>query len=179
MAPDASLEALWKNVLDRWEHDAAHHAFPSTVSARGSCAEAAARYRGIPGIGARAERGETAPRCGHAGLLALEASRPPPASRAERGALVLVVLFMAGAVALTGYASPALKRAGGSLVLTRAPARWQVRTVFHIKSRVLACLSGVCRRSEPARRYFRERGEHAHRERNRRRRHRLIRLTGL
>jgi hypothetical protein len=107
MAPDASLEALWKNALDRWDDDLAHAAFLEHCQRTGQLAEATARYRGMTGD---RSRGPSAEKRLHGvatlALLALEASRTTPReSRRNASALVLVVLFMAGAIALTVYAS--------------------------------------------------------------------------
>ncbi len=107
MAPDASLDALWKNALDRWDDDRAHAAFLDHCQRTGQLAEAAARYRGMTGD---RSRGPSAEKRLHGvatlALLALEASRTTPReSRRNASALVLTVLFMAGAIALTVYAS--------------------------------------------------------------------------
>ena len=107
MAPDASLEALWKNALDHWDDDRAHAAFLDHCQRTGQLAEAAARYRGMTGD---RSRGPSAEKRLHGvatlALLALEASRTTPReSRRNASALVLAVLFMAGALALTVYAS--------------------------------------------------------------------------
>jgi hypothetical protein len=56
---DPALEALWKNVLDRWENDAAHHAFLEYCQNTEKLVEAAVRYRGMKGDhdrGASAEK---------------------------------------------------------------------------------------------------------------------------
>jgi len=46
---DAAFEALWKNVLDRWDEERAHGAFLEHCQATDQLAEAAARYRGMKG----------------------------------------------------------------------------------------------------------------------------------
>ena len=46
---DPTLEALWKNVLDNWENDAAHAQFLKHCQATQKLAEAAARYAGMRG----------------------------------------------------------------------------------------------------------------------------------
>jgi hypothetical protein len=107
MTPDASLEALWKNALDSWEDDRTHAVFLEHCQRTGQLAEAAARYRGMTGD---RSRGPTAEKrlqgVATLAVLALEASRTSPAaSRKSASALVLAVLFLAGAVALMLYAS--------------------------------------------------------------------------
>jgi hypothetical protein len=46
---DPTLEALWKNVLDNWDNDAAHAQFLQHCQATEQLAEAAARYAGMRG----------------------------------------------------------------------------------------------------------------------------------
>jgi hypothetical protein len=46
---DPTLEALWKNVLDNWENDAAHAQFLHHCQSAQNLAEAAARYAGMRG----------------------------------------------------------------------------------------------------------------------------------
>jgi len=46
---DAAFEALWKNVLDRWDEERAHGAFLEHCQVSDQLAEAAARYRGMKG----------------------------------------------------------------------------------------------------------------------------------
>jgi hypothetical protein len=107
MAPDASLEALWKNALDRWDDDHAHAAFLEHCQRTGQLAEAAARYRGMTGDRSRGPSAEKRLQgVATLALLSLEASRTPPSeTRRSAGALVLAVLFLAGTIAITVYAS--------------------------------------------------------------------------
>ena len=46
---DSTLEALWKNVVDHWENDAAHATFLQHCQSTEQLAEAAARYAGMRG----------------------------------------------------------------------------------------------------------------------------------
>ena len=46
---DPTFEALWKNVLDRWQDERAHGAFLEYCQTGEKLAEAAARYRGMKG----------------------------------------------------------------------------------------------------------------------------------
>lgn len=107
MTPDASCEALWKNALDHWDDDRAHAAFLEHCQRTGQLAEAAARYRGMTGDRSRGPSAEKRLQgVATLALLALEASRTPPhESRRSASALVLAVLFTAGAIALLVYAS--------------------------------------------------------------------------
>ena len=102
---DAALEALWKNVLDRWEEDRAHGAFLEHCQATDQLAEAAARYRGMKGDH---ERGAIADKrlAGVAivALAKLEATRTrPPVSRSRTGALLVALAFGLGTVLLLAY----------------------------------------------------------------------------
>lgn len=102
MIGDAALEALWKNVLDRWDDDKAHAAFLDHCQRSDQLAEAATRYRGMTGD---RDRGTSAQkRLGAITALAfarLESSRsPPPAPRGRVTGLVLVVFFVLGTVGL-------------------------------------------------------------------------------
>jgi hypothetical protein len=107
MTPDASLEALWKNALDSWDDDRTHAAFLEHCQRTGQLAEAAARYRGMTGDRSRGRSAEKRLQgVATLAVLALEASRTPPAAaRRNASALVLAVLFLAGALALSVYAS--------------------------------------------------------------------------
>ena len=83
---DTAFEALWKNVLDRWDDERAHGAFLEHCQATDQLAEAAARYRGMKGD---RERGAVAEKrlAGVAivALAKLEAtrSRPRPSALAH------------------------------------------------------------------------------------------------
>ena len=103
--PDPAFEALWKNVLDRWDEERAHGAFLEHCRATDQLAEAAARYRGMKGDrdrGAVAER-----RLGGIAIVALaklEATRRRPRPRASRsGALLLAMAFGLATVGLLAY----------------------------------------------------------------------------
>jgi hypothetical protein len=104
---DPALEALWKNVLDRWEEDSAHAAFLDHCQRTGHLAEAAARYRGMTGD---RTRGPAAEKRLHGvatlAILALEASRSSPRESSQRARnLALIVLFLAGTLAWALYVS--------------------------------------------------------------------------
>jgi len=105
--PDAALEALWKNALDHWDDDRAHAAFLEHCQRTGQLAEAAARYRGMKGDRIRGPSAEKRLQgVATLAVLALEASRSSPRESGRSStALVLVVLFLAGTLALTVYAS--------------------------------------------------------------------------
>jgi hypothetical protein len=102
---DATLEALWKNALDRWEEDKAHSAFLDYCQETDQLAEAAARYKGMT---ADRDRGESAQkRLQGIALLAiarLEATRTKsPQAKRQAGSLLLVAVFVAATVALIFY----------------------------------------------------------------------------
>ena len=54
---DAALEALWKNVVDRWDDEHTHGAFLEHCQNTDQLVEAAVRYRGMAGD---RERGDAA-----------------------------------------------------------------------------------------------------------------------
>jgi hypothetical protein len=104
-APDPSLEALWKNVLDNWHNDAAHHAFLEYCQTGEMLDEAAVRYRGMKGDherGAAAEKRLT-------GVLMLAMSKlevartEPKASGSSLSKLLLIVFFTAGSLIVLAY----------------------------------------------------------------------------
>src|SRR5450432_947202 len=102
---DAAFEALWKNVLDRWDEERVHGAFLEHCQQTDQLAEAAARYRGMKGD---RERGAVAEKrlAGVAivALAKLEATRSlPHPSRSRTGALVLATAFGLATVVLLGY----------------------------------------------------------------------------
>jgi hypothetical protein len=102
---DPSFEALWKNVLDRWDEERAHAAFLEHCQATDQLAEAAARYRGMKGD---SERGALAEKrlAGVAivALAKLEATRSEPRRSGSRTvALVLATGFGLGTILLLGY----------------------------------------------------------------------------
>jgi hypothetical protein len=98
---DATFEALWKNVVDRWDDDAAHAVLLQHCQMTEQLAEAAARYAGMRGD---RDRGESAKR--RLDAVTVLATSSLLASRTEREALVskwltFVVLFSLSAMA--GY----------------------------------------------------------------------------
>lgn len=102
---DPSLEALWKNVLDHWDEDAAHAAFLEHCRNTKKLAEAASRYRGMS---FDRTRGETAhKRLQAVAVLAmaeLESIRSPPREpRGRAASLSLLVFFLAATIALVVY----------------------------------------------------------------------------
>src|SRR5260221_12636313 len=102
---DTAFEALWKNVLDRWDEERAHGAFLEHCQATDQLAEAAARYRGMKGD---RERGSVAEKrlAGVAivALAKLEATRSRPRPSGSRaGALFLATAFGLATVGLLAY----------------------------------------------------------------------------
>jgi VIT1/CCC1 family predicted Fe2+/Mn2+ transporter len=102
---DPVLEALWKNVLDRWDDDRAHGAFLDHCQQADQLVEAAVRYRGMTGD---RQRGSSAQkRLSAVGLLAvakLEGTRTTEReARSHAGSLVLVVFFLAATLGLVAY----------------------------------------------------------------------------
>ena len=104
-APDPVLEALWKNVLDNWDNDAAHHAFLDHCQRGEALDEAAVRYRGMKGDrdrGAAAEK-----RLGAVLILAmskLEVSRAEPkAASSTVTKLLLIAFFLLGSALVFLY----------------------------------------------------------------------------
>jgi hypothetical protein len=102
---EPAFEALWKNVLDRWDEERAHGAFLEHCRATDQLAEAAARYRGMKGD---RERGAVAEKrlAGVAivALAKLESTRSRPHRSGSRtGALVLATAFGLAAVGLLAY----------------------------------------------------------------------------
>ena len=104
-APDPALEALWKNVLDHWESDAAHHAFLDHCQRHTALDQAAVRYRGMKGDH---ERGASADkRLGAVLMLAmskLEVTRAEPqAASGALGKLALILFFLVGSLLVLAY----------------------------------------------------------------------------
>lgn len=101
---DPALEVLWKNVLDRWENEAAHHAFLDHCQRHEALDDAATRYRGMKGD---RERGPIAEKRLNAVLLLamskLEASRSDRAASRPIGKLVLIAFFLSGSLALLWF----------------------------------------------------------------------------
>lgn len=103
--PDPALEALWKNALDNWESDAAHHAFLDHCERHQALDEAAVRYRGMKGDH---ERGAGAEKRLRAVLLLamskLELTRAEPKAASNvLTKLVLVLFFLLGSLLLVLY----------------------------------------------------------------------------
>jgi len=99
------LDALWKNVLDRWEEDRAHGAFLEHCQTTDQLAEAAARYRGMKGD---RERGASAEKrlAGVAivALAKLEATRSPrPQGGLRSGSLIFALLCVLLTFGLMAY----------------------------------------------------------------------------
>lgn len=104
-APDPALEALWKNALDHWDKDAAHHAFLDYCQSHEALDEAAVRYRGMKGDrdrGPGAEKRLTAVLMLAMSKLEVSRSEPKAASSAPIR-LVLVVFFLAGSLLVLMY----------------------------------------------------------------------------
>jgi hypothetical protein len=92
MISDPVLEALWKNVLDRWDEDAAHGAFLEHCRLEQRLDEAATRYRGMAGDRTRAAIAEK--RLKAVTLLALaqlETARSSPRVAAGRSVVMLLI----------------------------------------------------------------------------------------
>lgn len=102
MNVDPILEALWKRVVDRWDDDDAHRGFLEHCAEHDRLPEAAARYRGMAGDrhrGATAEKRLAA--VATLALAKLESTRTTvPEARRDAGKLVLIVLFIAGTIAM-------------------------------------------------------------------------------
>ena len=103
--PDPALEALWKNALDHWEHDPAHHAFLDHCHRHDALDEAAVRYRGMKGDrerGPGAEKRLTA-------VLMLAMSRlelqrePTKAASNALTKLMLILVFLIGSLLVLWY----------------------------------------------------------------------------
>ena len=104
-APDPALDALWKNALDHWDNDAAHHAFLDYCHNREALDEAALRYRGMKGDrdrGPGAEKRLTAVLMLAMSKLEVSRSEPKAASKALTG-VILVVFFLAGSLLVLMY----------------------------------------------------------------------------
>jgi hypothetical protein len=104
-APDPVLEALWKNVLDRWDNDAAHHAFLEHCRIYDALDEAAVRYRGMKGDhdrGPGAEKRLTAVLMLAMSKLEVSRAEPKAASSAVTK-LVLILFFLVGSLLVLRY----------------------------------------------------------------------------
>jgi hypothetical protein len=103
--PDPALEALWKNALDNWDNDAAHHAFLDFCQSHAALDEAAVRYRGMKGDrdrGPGAEKRLTAVLMLAMSKLELSRSEPKAASSALIK-LVLILFFLVGSLVVLTY----------------------------------------------------------------------------
>ena len=102
---DAPFEALWKNVLDRWENDAAHHAFLDHCQRHEALDDAATRYGGMKGD---RERGPLAEKRLKAVLMLamskLESTRSDRAAASSPiSKLFLIVFFLSSTFVLLWY----------------------------------------------------------------------------
>ena len=98
---DGTFEALWKNVIDRWDDNSAHAIFLQHCQLNEKLAEAAARYAGMCGD---RDRGESAKR--RLDAVTVLATSALLGSRTEREAVIskwftFLVLLSLGIVA--GY----------------------------------------------------------------------------
>jgi hypothetical protein len=100
---DATLEALWKNVVDHWEEDAPHAVFLQHCQATEQLAEAAARYAGMRGDRDRGEaakkRLEAVTVLATSSLIASRAA-PPRGLPSWAAAALLALLGAAGGYVL-------------------------------------------------------------------------------
>jgi hypothetical protein len=102
---DAAFEALWKNVLDKWDEERAHGAFLEHCQATDRLAEAAARYRGMKGDRDRSAVAEK--RLAGVAVVALaklEATRSKlPRAPRRTGSWILATAFGLAAIGLLAY----------------------------------------------------------------------------
>ena len=102
---DHVLEALWKNVVDRWDDDAAHSAFIDHCRQSDQLVEAAVRYRGMAGDRERAMLAQK--KLNGIAVLALarlESLRTREKREPTRTtAYVLIAVFIAASVGLLAY----------------------------------------------------------------------------
>ena len=102
---DAVLEALWKNVLDRWDDDAVHGSFIDHCQQSDQLVEAAVRYRGMAGD---RERGQQAQKRLNA-IAALAMARLEGLRSGEKreptrvAAYLLIAMFVAATIGLLAY----------------------------------------------------------------------------
>jgi hypothetical protein len=104
--PDPTLEALWKNVVDRWDDDMAHGAFLDHCQATDQLVEAAVRYRGMAGDRERSDSAKK--RLEGVAILAmakLEQARTPAGRerRSRFGSLLVIAFFIAATIILLRY----------------------------------------------------------------------------
>jgi hypothetical protein len=103
-ALDPALEALWKNALDHWDNDAAHHAFLDHCQRHDALDEAAVRYRGMKGDHERGPGAEK--RLGAVLMLAmskLEVTRAEPKAASSMLKLLLITFFLLGSAVVFMY----------------------------------------------------------------------------
>ncbi|HVY24927.1 MAG TPA: hypothetical protein VHB79_00195 [Polyangiaceae bacterium] len=103
-AADPTLEALWKNALDHWDNDAAHHAFLDHCQRHDALDEAAVRYRGMKGDHERGAGAEK--RLGAVLMLALsklEVTRAEPKAASSMLKLLLITVFLLGSAVVFMY----------------------------------------------------------------------------
>jgi hypothetical protein len=102
---DPAFEALWKNVLDKWDEERAHGAFLEHCQATDQLAEAAARYRGMKGDRDRSAVAEK--RLAGVAIVALaklEATRSKlPQAPRRTGSWILATSFGLAALGLLAY----------------------------------------------------------------------------
>ena len=104
-ANDPLLEALWKNVVDHWDDEAAHRKFIEHCAESDKLVEAAVRYRGMAGDAARGEQANK--RLAGISVLAmakLEGMRThdKPAPR-HTAAYLLIAVFVMATLGLLAY----------------------------------------------------------------------------
>lgn len=103
--PDATVEALWKRVLDAWDDDARHAAFLDYCQRSDRLVDAAVRYRGMTGDRDRAQTAEKKLKA--VALLAM--TRLEVARQAERrtpsraGSYTLIGFFVVATLGLLAY----------------------------------------------------------------------------
>jgi hypothetical protein len=103
----ALLDALWHQVLSRWDESDAHVAFLRAAQESGRLADAAMRYRGMSGDRERGEVAEAQLAAITALALAgLESARSEVPSRRRIGGIAAVVLgvFFVGVLLLLAQA---------------------------------------------------------------------------
>ena len=101
---DPTLEALWKNVVDNWEKDAAHAEFLRHCQSTLQLAEAATRYAGMSGDRDRSDaakkRLEAVTILATTSLLATRTDRAPDLPKWFTVAALMLFAAMGGYVLL-------------------------------------------------------------------------------
>jgi hypothetical protein len=102
---DATLEVLWKRVLDHWDDETAHALFLDACQKGDRLVEAAVRYRGMA---ADRDRGPVAQKrlasVTALALTKLETSRTGwSAPRPQYGGIALIVLFVLATLILLSH----------------------------------------------------------------------------